>query len=54
MIDFNGLSYKDAKNILNLMGTKYNLEGYGYVYEQNIEVGKKIDKEIILKLKGKF
>ena len=45
---------EDAKNILNLIGNKYNLEGYGYVYEQNIEAGKKIDKEIVLKLKGKF
>ena len=54
MIDFNGLSYKDANNILKLMGVKYKLEGYGYVYEQNIEVGKKIDKEVVLKLKGKY
>jgi len=54
MIDFNDVSYKDAKNILNLMGVKYKLDGYGYVYEQNIEVGKKIDIEIVLKLKGKY
>ena len=54
MIDFNGLSYKDAKSILNLMGVKYKLEGYGYVYEQNIEVGKNVDKEVVLKLKGKY
>ena len=54
MIDFNGLSYKDANSILNLMGVRYKLEGYGYVYEQNIEVGKKIDNEIILKFSGKY
>ena len=54
MIDFNGMSYKEASNILNLMGVKYKLEGYGYVFEQNVEVDKKIDKEIILKLKGKY
>jgi len=54
MINFNGMSYKDANSILKLMGVKYKLEGYGYVYEQNIKSGNKIDKEIILKLKGKY
>ena len=54
MIDFNGMSYKDANNILKLMGVEYKLEGYGYVYEQNIPKGSKIDKEVILKLKGKY
>ena len=28
MIDFKGMSYKDANNILKLMGVKYTLEGY--------------------------
>ncbi|MBQ2873254.1 MAG: PASTA domain-containing protein [Bacilli bacterium] len=54
MIDFNEMSYKDADNILKLMGVEYKLEGYGYVYEQNIPIGNKIDKEVILKLKGKY
>lgn len=54
MIDLNGMSYKDANSILKLMGVKYKLEGYGYVYEQNIDVGMKIDDEVILKLKGKY
>lgn len=54
MIDFNGLSYKDAKGVLNLMDVKYKLDGYGYVYEQNIEVNKKIEEEIVLKLRGKY
>ena len=36
------------------MGVQYKLEGYGYVYEQNISMGNKIDKEVILKLKGKY
>ena len=54
MIDFTGMSYKVANNILSLMGVKYKLEGYGYVYEQNISSGSKIDKEVILKLKGKY
>ena len=54
MIDFNGLSYKDASNILKLMGVSYKLDGYGYVYEQNIQNGKKIDKEVLLKFRGKY
>ena len=54
MIDFKGLSYKEAKGILDLMNVKYELSGYGYVTEQNIEVGKKIDKDIKLELKGLY
>ena len=54
MIDFIGMSYKDVNSILKLMGVKYKLDGYGYVYEQNIEKDKKIDKEIVLKLKSKY
>ena len=34
-----GLSYKDAMNILKLMGVKYELEGKGYVISQNIPEG---------------
>ena len=54
MIDFKGMSYKDANSILKLMGVEYELDGYGYVYEQNISSGKVIDKKITLKLKGKY
>jgi len=54
MIDFIGMSYKDANSILKLMDVSYELDGYGYVYEQNIKSGSKIDKPIILKLKGKY
>ena len=54
MINFNNMSYKEANNILKLMGVKYKLEGYGYVYEQNIQNGIKIDGEVVLKLKGKY
>ena len=54
MIDFNGMSYKDAIGILKLMDVEYTLEGYGYVYEQNISVDNKIDKEVVLKFKGKY
>ena len=31
-----GLSYKDAYNILELMGVKYRFEGNGYVVSQSI------------------
>ena len=34
-----GLSYKDAMNILKLMGVKYELEGKGYVISQSIPEG---------------
>lgn len=34
-----GLSYKDAMNILKLMGVKYNLDGKGYVVSQSIPEG---------------
>ena len=54
MIDFRGLSYKEAKEILNLMNVEYELDGYGYVYEQNIANGNKIDNKVILKLKGLY
>ena len=54
MIDFIGVSYKDANAILNLMGVSYKLEGYGYVYEQSIETGKRVAEDIVLKLKGKY
>ena len=54
MVNFIGMSYKDANSILKLMGVKHKLDGYGYVYEQNIEKDKKIDKEVVLKLKSKY
>lgn len=34
-----GLSYKDASNILKLMGVKYSLEGNGYVVSQSVPEG---------------
>ena len=54
MIDFSGLSYKEAKSVLDLMSVSYNLSGYGYVVSQNIEVGAKIDKTVELELKGLY
>ena len=54
MINFTGMSYKETKEILNMMGIEYSLSGYGYVYEQNIPSGEKIDKKIEIKLKGLY
>ena len=53
-IDLKGMSYKEVDGFLRLIGVKYKLDGYGCVYEQNIEPGRKIDSEIILKLKDKY
>ena len=56
MPDFTNLSYKDALNLLTLMDVDYNIEGNGYVYEQNIEKDTilKEDDIIELKLKEKY
>ena len=54
MIDFTGLSYKETKEILTLMNVEYELSGYGYVTNQNIEKGTKIDKKVELELKGLY
>ena len=53
-IDFTGLSYKETKEILKLMNVEYKLEGYGYVTNQSIPSGEKIDDEIIIELKGLY
>lgn len=51
-----GLSSKDAKNLLEMLNVKVNLEGVGYVIEQTISEGTKITEgmEISLKLNPKF
>lgn len=49
MIDFAGMSYKECKNVLELMNVEYNLSGYGYAVEQNIELGNIIDKKVEIK-----
>lgn len=54
MIDFTDMSYKDAVNILNLMNVDYQIDGSGYVYQQNIDVSEKNDKKVILNLKEKY
>ena len=45
-----GLSYKDAINILKLMGVKYNINGTGYVKNQNIKEGTIIEDNMIVEL----
>ena len=47
-----GLSYKDATNILKLMGVKYEITGKGYVIEQNIKENEivKDDQTVTIKL----
>ena len=54
MIDFKGLSYKETIEILKLMNVNYELNGYGYVVNQNIDVGTKIEDKIIIELRGLY
>ena len=54
MINLNGYSYKEADNILRLMGVSYMLEGNGYVYEQSIPEGETITDTVTIKLKNKY
>ena len=54
MIDLTGLSYKEAKEILTLMGVEYELKGYGYVSNQNISSGEKVTEKVILEFKGLY
>lgn len=44
------LSYKDAINILKLMGVKYNINGTGYVKSQNIKEGTIIEDNMTVEL----
>ena len=54
MIDFTGLSYKEVKGILDLMGVSYELNGYGYAYSQNIPAGDIIEGQVIIEFKGLY
>ncbi len=47
-----GLSYKDATNILKLMGVNYKVEGNGYVEEQSVKEGEvvKDGEEVLIKM----
>ena len=54
--DVIGLSSKDAKNLLKLLGIKVNLDGVGYVTEQSVSPGTAITSgmEVTLKLAPKY
>ena len=54
MINFNGMSYKEVKEILKLMSVEYELSGYGYAYSQNIDSGNVIDKKVVIEFKGLY
>lgn len=54
MINLEGYSYKEADNILRLMGVSYILEGNGYVYEQSIPEGDVIGDTVTVRLKNKY
>lgn len=45
-----GLSYKDAVNILKLVGVEYKLEGNGYVVSQSINEGSRVNEGEIVTL----
>ena len=45
-----GLSYKDATNILKLMGVEYKIEGNGYVISQSVNEGDKVSGIVTLNL----
>ena len=46
-----GLSYKDAINILKLMGVRYTTEGKGYVVNQSLQEGSTVTEEMTILLK---
>ena len=54
--DVHGLSSKEAKSILTMLGLKVKLEGNGYVVDQSLKEGTNIvkDAEITIKLEPKF
>ncbi len=56
MVDLVGLSYKDAVNVLKLMGVSYKTSGSGYVYEQSISAGTVISagQTVEIKLKDNY
>ena len=46
MVDLSGLSYKECKEVLDLMNIEYELSGYGYVTEQSIPPGTKVSEKL--------
>lgn len=51
MVDLNGLSYKECKSVLDLMGVEYNISGYGYVASQNVLAGEKVEGVVEIQMK---
>ena len=49
--DFKGLSKSEIMIISNLLGIKVKIIGEGYVYEQNISPGTKLEKSKVIELK---
>ena len=54
MVDLTGYSYKEADNILRVMGVSYVLNGTGYVYEQSIPAGELVGDTVNVNLKDKY
>lgn len=56
MPNLSGYSYKEASNLLSLMGINFTFEGNGYVFSQSIAPGEIITDEQIptINLKGKY
>lgn len=50
MVDLTGLSYKEANNILKLMGANYKLLGKGYVTSQSVAPGTVIDMNTVVEV----
>ncbi len=55
MPSLEGFSQNDAVALFNLIGIKYKIDGYGFVYEQSIKKDTKIEEnmEIEIKLKSR-
>ena len=54
MIDVSGMSYKDATNILKMLGINYETEGIGYAYEQSVLPGSVVEDKVIIKFKNNY
>jgi len=54
MLDFTGMSYKNVKSILELMGVGYELSGYGYATGQSVSAGEVITDKVIIEFKGLY
>ena len=54
MPDLTGYSRSEAIYLMNTLGYKYELDGYGYVVEQSIKPGEDVNDGVIkIKLESK-